>query len=939
MRKKCLAIAKKAMVWTLAASMLVATPLTASAAGLRGVYSTSDGWNDDINDEDPYDSHTGTVTNTETSSDSGVLENNEAKIMGIALDKTHVNVEVGGQKETITATVVIDGKLTNDAGEDATEEMLSLLVRKIKWEVLNPDGSINADTNKILSIFATTKGDRSQITLNPRQGTKVGEDMIVRAKLDGRYYYDKNGQKWELIDNRTEGFSEEATVSIKEYSKGLDFIDMPENVYAKHTLDLNDHIRRDPETANDTITWISENTSAATVTAAGVVTFKTAGKEGKIIAVGEKGAKAEWEFEVEAGQQASKIEIVDVETEDAYKNNAKITADLQDDGWNQSLTVRMSAKVNRIKEDAEGNPVAPGTKGYATESKELVEDSYYWVVGENGEPEQKQVEITDDVTWTSNKPAIVSVDAEGANGRYATITAKAVGTAAITAKASSGKSAKLNVTVKATLNGLEITTETDHLYSGQTLQMEFERDPEANRDAVVWYIDKVTTWTIDKDGNEVPKQKTNPNASINNKGLLTIKPKLNMDDEEYMTVNVGLRTKNKFVVDQDEDGKDIKDYIYAETKEITIDQSSIDVITVTDDDGTLIANVHIDDRNKVKTNDLVAKGNNVTKISVPKNRTYTISATNSENDYAGGEETLKCVSSNAKIAEVTYDGAGEAKITAKSNGTATITVSGIRAVDGVRNQGKENEETYLKSASVFKTTFKVEVKQPVNTVTLNKPSVVLNEKTKKVKKETVVQDQKVSLKATLGPKGVGKKEAVHWSVKQTAGVDHSEALKNLTALGLEKKGKEVTATSVSVNLPAPQIGDVFEITARAESGASATSIVKVLEKTTAVAIYDADTKAPYSEVDPKKSKPLANTKWLGIGKSTTMQAMIATDAKKTNYAPAGTDNLEDVTYTVNKKGIVTIDSNGTVYAIKKGKVTITAKTPTGKSGKLTVEVK
>ena len=42
MSKKCLAIAKKAMVWTLAASMLVSTPLTASAAGLRDVYSVSD---------------------------------------------------------------------------------------------------------------------------------------------------------------------------------------------------------------------------------------------------------------------------------------------------------------------------------------------------------------------------------------------------------------------------------------------------------------------------------------------------------------------------------------------------------------------------------------------------------------------------------------------------------------------------------------------------------------------------------------------------------------------------------------------------------------------------------------------------------------------------------------------------------------------------------
>ena len=48
---------------------------------------------------------------------------------------------------------------------------------------------------------------------------------------------------------------------------------------------------------------------------------------------------------------------------------------------------------------------------------------------------------------------------------------------------------------------------------------------------------------------------------------------------------------------------------------------------------------------------------------------------------------------------------------------------------------------------------------------------------------------------------------------------------------------------------------------------------------------------------------------------------------------------ESVTFTTNKNGIVTIDENGDVYGIKAGKVTITAKAPSGKSAKITITVK
>lgn len=68
---------------------------------------------------------------------------------------------------------------------------------------------------------------------------------------------------------------------------------------------------------------------------------------------------------------------------------------------------------------------------------------------------------------------------------------------------------------------------------------------------------------------------------------------------------------------------------------------------------------------------------------------------------------------------------------------------------------------------------------------------------------------------------------------------------------------------------------------------------------------------------------------------------VGKDSKTANasWKAAGADKkTEDVTYSVNKKGIVTVTSDGKIYGIKKGTVTITAKTPMGKKGTLKVTV-
>ena len=921
------------MVFAVAASMLVGTPLTASAAGIRGVYSVSDGTNDDIRGEND-NSHTGTVSNTNTSSHSGVLKDNDARIIGIVLDKNYVNAEVGAaKKETLKATVIIeDDNLTVEQKEEIGKE----LGKKIVWEVQNYDGS-TVGANKKLSIKVSA-ADRTEAELNPREGTAKGEEMIVSAKIDGSWYVkrDENGnavtdgngyvlEKETFADGKF--YEAKADVYIKQYSESLELINMPQvdgkNVaYAKHTMNLNtdEHLKRVPEAANDDITWISTNTKAAKITAAGVVTFGTAGQSGKIIAVSEKGKQDEYEFTVDPGTPASKVVILDddkspVEPFDrntttvdlASIYNSKITSDWDDD--TRDVTVQMYAKV-KAAVDTNGNIVTNETDAASSGGKYKfknmdLEDgvSYLEVSKDSKTVEPKTVHVTDVIAWSSNKTAFADVEADYTDSDDATLTAKGVGTATITAKASGGKKATLKVVVKATLCDLEITNKEDELYSGQSLQMTYDKKPEESKDAVAWSIAKVK--------NAAGKDVKNPNATINAKGVLTIKPKL---DPTCNEVTVVLQSKKKLPNgEKDENGKDVTEYVHDE-KTIYLTQSSIDGIEVREG-SKLIAEVHTEYNNgkaSVKTNTRLAnkKTDNVTTINVPKDKVYDVSVIESALDYKGGTETLTWKTSNASIADFVNYG-DTVKIEAKKKGTVTMTVSGIRA---------EDKDGKLNKASVIKTTFKVNVLQPVNAVTLNKPSVVLNQKDK----NNVAQKQTVSFKATLGPTGVDKKTVVGWDV------DTSKATTRAT---IDTKGK--------LTMDAPVVGDVFVVTAKVPSGAYATSTVTIVSKTTGVAIAEAELvegKEPVLFNDPK-----ANTRTATIGETFKMYPCINIGGKNdANWKAAGAtatgDVREDVTYSVNKKGIVNIDSDGTVHVINSGTVTITAKTPLNKKATLKVTV-
>ena len=892
MSKRCLAIAKKAMVWTLAASMLVSTPLTASAAGLRDVYSVSDGWNDDItNTGDP--SHTGTVSTTESYSNSGVLKDNELNIMGIVLDKKHVDVEVGGKKQTLTATVVIDGGLfvKDENGElvEKTDEVLPKLINKIRWEVWNPDGTKDDDTNKILSVAVTNKGDRSQIVLNPRKGTKVDEDMIVTASIDGAYAWDPEINDWKpLTVNATEGFKAEATVSIKEYGD-FAFKDIPVQ-YVKHTLNLNDMVTRVPETANDAISWeiVATNPkSSAKINNAGVLTFAKAGTV-QVQGTTEKGIQHLTTINIEAGYPVSKILIVDPDKEDtdpaknvftnAKNQKNKKDIDLGKDDENPfGVDVVLYSKV-KIQDPA---------KPTKEKTVELREGAPYTklVDGQAVEVAEGSWSITDDIVWTSNKEAtaIVTGDNDGAS-----VEALAAGSAVITAKATSNKSAKLTVTVTATMgrDGLSFNwDESTKLYSGQSVDLNnyLVRKPAGNRDALSWSIPKV-------DGKKVKS------ASVSGKGVFKV-----ANTVVDKTVEVKVEGKKKYT---DEQG----DYKPAATVKITVEQGNIRGISITEEEtNKVLAKAVVNGKDKVEQDAGVkAATKNTTDVSVPKGRTYVASVAE---DSKGDASSLvwKHNDSKGKVVDFKDNGDGTVSIKAKAKGKVKVTVSGVYTT-AKNGTGK-----------AINTSFTINVVQPVETITMAKSLVVINQKESK----GAVQSQKVSLKATLGPKGVNTKEPITWSIVKIAGNPDG------TVAPTDKKGP-ITKSSVKVELKKPMTGDIYKVTARTKSGASATTTIKVLEKTNSVVLAKG----------AESTELFAKSITMYTGDKEQVFPRIKLKGKETLYVPGDKVNsIEDVEYSLSKKGIVSIDEDGNIYAIKKGSVTVTVKTPTNKKATLKITVK
>lgn len=932
---------QRAMVFTLTAAMLVGMPMTASAAGLADVYTIQKPGV--TNDPDPTVNTTGTGTVTNTETGSSALTENESRIRGIVLDKDTVEAEKGIE-ETLTAEIVLDQN-SADANDAVNPGELKKLNNKIVWKIGRLDnGKFVQDTemSKILGMKKIEKDDegnysRNKLTLVPKQGTVAGKEVYIQASINGSYYVDEDGIVHEYAEDMGE-LTALAKVSVKEYTDSLawtwgDDATKAPKAYKDHKIDLNKYLVRVPATANDTITWavVPKEKNAVTISDTGVLTVKKAGVGFTAYAMGEKCPRLAWTVEAtEAGVQATAVELWSLKTDGTW--NGKITKAVPVDVGgtanedkeikvkarlyvSKSVVVKADGAVAMTKEEAEA-----GKKNgkYSVKNIKLTEgDSFIeanktkddLVTPAGSDSVVQELVVTDDVTWEIpvKQAGIASVVADPANDRLATIKVSkdaTPGTANITAKTPK-KNAKMSVKVEASLIGLEITNQETELYSGQTLQMNYKRNPAGNKDSVKWSIEKVGG-------------KANPNATINGKGLLTIKP----------TVTDG--AKVTVVLTSPKKGTRAEQSV---KKEITVKQSSIDGITVTEvnpRENYRIAEVGLDNKGRVVQKVRVTK-DTPTQLDIPVNARYEIDVAQGANTAEGftkdiAKNTLTYKTSSTKVAEITNSSNGKLTITPKAPGTATITVSGIRAT---ANKGKV-------TGKAISTTFKVTVSQPVTNISLSKSNIVLAEN----QKNGQYKDLKISgLKVTFGPKAANKKaeKAIKsWEYKKSTD-DAWTTIKN-------SKGN-VTSASLSHTLKAPKAGDVYYVRVTSATGLQKTATVTVVSPTTELTIAS---EAITNPEDPPKTYAEGNkknTKYIELGGSIPYIPYVNIGAKNTpKWQAVGTSGegfLADTiaSCTVNKKGIVSINQQtGEIRALKEGKVTITFKTNTNKSAKLNIEV-
>lgn len=871
MKKKCMAIARKVMVWSLAASMLVATPLTASAKDLNSVYKIEDNSGNVVgNEENP---NTGTVTSTNTST--SVLEN-EGRIEGIVLDETDVNLTLNDNKNNgekrLEVTIL---------GEGISEEAMAKLQRSITWK--SSDTAVAA-----LGNLAKENGGNTQ-------------SMLVKAKAGGKATVTVS------LDDYVENihFTATANVSVKEYAKELKFSTdyIPENAdgrygYVKHSVDLNAALIKTPATANDEVTfeivdgYDNKTKKAATNIAAidkkGVLTYK---KEGwvKIVAIGERVKSQTLQINIEAGKPANKVEIwLDKEGE-----TKKAPAQKPDVSKTEDRAIKVVAKLEVGKK----------------------KDEKHWAEGD------KRNDCTDTIMWSSNKPAIVKVEA---NGDKAILVPTGVGSAVITAKASTGKKATLSVKVSATMTDIKITTANQDIYSGQTLKLtadryfgtgeEYKNFP--GSDSVTWYL-----------VNNTGANKDSKYATIK-KDVFTAKAKV---DTVSGPVEVKVRSAKKYGTGSS------KAYVETSSSALKLKLKQADVQTIEVIDGDTV-------RAKGGFKGAAAKLANAKDgtvvINAGNGKTFMVKATGSDGKTViPGTNTplattLNIVSNKEKSAIASRDAQGNAVVVAPADaakGTANITVSGTKLTNA-------NKGTY----GAVKATFKANVKIPARSIQLAYKQKVVKALTTTKSGETYTKKQTVKVAATL-PKGTTTAAtAINWEATL---YDANNQKKNV-AFGTIKNGKTGSITLPDKSYAA---GDTLVVIARVTEkqndndkvkvGATSTIRIPVVTPSKKALIYNEATDSEF-----KNSKNKTNQADISLAANTVLNMKPMVDigvGKASKIVEAGKPGdgyvAADVTYTVNKKGIVSI-VDGKVTGIKAGTVKITATTSDGKKATLTVKV-
>lgn len=740
-----------------------------------------------------------------------------------------------------------------------------------------------ADEELLKKKFKWETKDKNVVSLNNPSKNGNLDQMEVVAKAGG-----KAAVVVSLDDYANNiHFKTTANVVVKQYASNLSFSDeLGKEAYENVSLTLEDYLVRDPKTASDEVSYEVVRGNGTIKNGVLKLGKLTKGDKVTVIAIGEKVKSKPTEITIKQAIPATKVAIRKVGTE--------------------VKTTKYDWLVNTESENQ--FEVVLDTK----ENKDITLKDF---------GEEKRFELcTDKITWSSQKPEIVAVQGSS-KGDVVTLVPKKVGSSKITAQTSSGKKGTLNVTVRANLTGFEISADTTTLYSGQSIKLDAKQyfaaekgDGKKNAN----FTDAGLTWSFygDKDAVKAMKKAAKLNAKT---GVLTINADVSGVEKIQVTATNAKKIGKKGDATE-EKAKTLepigKQPITFELKQINI--TNITVYENTGKDAKPIAHVFVDNsgkKPKLVTEKIDKKVSTVT-IPAGTTRTYAVVAEGSvvgtgEKVAINAEDMLNWASAKEKVAVATrINGAKRGNVKAESKGSAKITVSGATTLDG-------------KKYKAISASFTASVTAPTKSIKLSTKNSAIQATGKK---------QTVTIKAALDKGCTSKTKEIVWDAYKTDAED-----KEVTPL---------TATGGKVQLPigSYNAGDTILVTAKIPSaGVQSRMTLKVVEPSIAVEIRNGKTEGAGEIFTVGKKKNNAEIK-LSDGDTANLQMVSMVKAgTKTEYAwvKAGGDekhpNVANVTYTVNKKGIVQIVGSE-VKGIKAGTVKITATTADGKKATLTVKV-
>ena len=283
------------------------------------------------------------------------------------------------------------------------------------------------------------------------------------------------------------------------------------NVNKNTTTQL--HATVAPNGSTDTLTWTSSDTTIATIDSDGTVHAKKAGSTTITARAGEKTDT----ITVNVKVPTSSITITDGDTIEMVKDQVRTLgktinpSDSTDEiTWSSDTPAVVTVDANgKITAVGTGDAIVTITAGGKSDSINIhvVLPATSVTIGgsdnitvHRGSTQQLSATVqptgtTDTLTWVSNNPSVASVDANGK------VTASAIGTATITARAGS-KTDTVVVNVDAPITAFTSDETNISIVKGKTKTLTYTITPEDTTESktITWQSDATSKVTVDQNG-------------------------------------------------------------------------------------------------------------------------------------------------------------------------------------------------------------------------------------------------------------------------------------------------------------------------------------------------------------------------------------------------------------------------------------------------------